>query len=185
MVPAVSAPLLEGATVDLDTRLGGNLVIDNPNTPSPDIPGLAEAELTGTVEERVRQVIEGFVNPAIASHNGSCELVAVEGDEAHVRLGGGCTGCGMAAVTLRQGIEAAIERHGAVQGRPTAGIALLENPWISLHDGRDALAVANGDRRIDIQLHSAAHELASHRLKAGVVVRLLGADVVRRERERR
>jgi Fe/S biogenesis protein NfuA len=108
VIPAVSAPLLEGATIDLDARLGGNLVIDNPNTPSPDIPGLAEAELTGTVEERVRQVIEGYVNPAIASHNGSCELVAVDGDAAHVRLGGGCTGCGMAAVTLRQGIEAAI-----------------------------------------------------------------------------
>jgi Fe/S biogenesis protein NfuA len=108
VVPQTSAVYLDGATIALDPKLGGGLVIDNPNTPSPGIPGLDEAVLEGSVEERVRQVVDVYVNPAIAAHRGSCEVVGVEDDAVHVRLGGGCTGCGMAAVTLRQGIEAAI-----------------------------------------------------------------------------
>jgi Fe/S biogenesis protein NfuA len=108
VIPQTSAAYLDGATIALDGQLGGGLVIDNPNTPSPDIPGLEEAVLEGTVEQRVRQVVDLYVNPAIAAHRGSCEVVGVESDAVLVRLGGGCTGCGMAAVTLRQGIEAAI-----------------------------------------------------------------------------
>jgi Fe/S biogenesis protein NfuA len=108
VVPQTSAAYLDGATIALDGQLGGGLVIDNPNTPSPDIPGLEQAVLEGTVEQRVRQVVDLYVNPAIAAHRGSCEVVGVESDAVLVRLGGGCTGCGMAAVTLRQGIEAAI-----------------------------------------------------------------------------
>ena len=108
VIPQTSAAYLDGATIALDGQLGGGLVIDNPNTPSPDIPGLEQAVLEGTVEQRVRQVVDLYVNPAIAAHRGSCEVVGVESDAVLVRLGGGCTGCGMAAVTLRQGIEAAI-----------------------------------------------------------------------------
>ena len=64
---------------------------------------------TGTVEERLTTVLERVINPSIASHGGRAELVAVEGeDTAYVRLSGGCVGCGMAAVTLSQGIEVAI-----------------------------------------------------------------------------
>jgi Fe/S biogenesis protein NfuA len=54
-------------------------------------------------------VIEQQINPAIAMHGGSAELVAVEEGTAYVRLGGGCVGCGMAAVTLSQGITVAIK----------------------------------------------------------------------------
>ena len=56
-----------------------------------------------------RQVLDQFINPSIAAHGGSAELIAVEGDVAYVRLGGGCVGCGMAAVTLSQGITVAIK----------------------------------------------------------------------------
>ena len=48
------------------------------------------------------------VNPAIAAHGGSAELVAVEDSSAILRLGGGCVGCGMVAATLKQGVESAI-----------------------------------------------------------------------------
>ena len=54
------------------------------------------------------QVLEEQINPAIASHGGYAELVAVEDSIAYLRMGGGCQGCGMAAVTLSQGIEVAI-----------------------------------------------------------------------------
>src|SRR6185503_16762667 len=78
VVPQTSAAYLDGATIALDGQLGGGLVIDNPNTPSPDIPGLEQAVLEGTVEQRVRQVVDLYVNPAIAAHRGSCEVVGVE-----------------------------------------------------------------------------------------------------------
>jgi Fe/S biogenesis protein NfuA len=61
------------------------------------------------VEQRVVQVLDQQINPSIAAHGGVAELVAVEGGTAYLRLGGGCQGCGMASVTLSQGIERAIK----------------------------------------------------------------------------
>jgi Fe/S biogenesis protein NfuA len=85
------------------------LTINNPNTPSPAIAtAMAQGDLTGSVAEKVIQVIDEAINPSIASHGGSVELVAVEDATAYVRLGGGCVGCGMATVTLSQGIESTI-----------------------------------------------------------------------------
>ena len=111
VVPRLDAPALDQATIAMDGKLGGGLVIENPKTPAPTSPALALPplpELQGDVGERVRQVLDVQVNPAIASHGGSAELVAVEDGSAYLRLGGGCQGCGMAAVTLKQGVESAI-----------------------------------------------------------------------------
>jgi Fe/S biogenesis protein NfuA len=109
VVPAADVPRVRGATIDWSSDLmQGGLLLLNPNTPSPTIEGAPPAELSGDVPERVMQVIEDHINPAIASHGGQAELVAVEDDTAYVRLGGGCVGCGMATVTLSQGIEVAI-----------------------------------------------------------------------------
>ena len=45
----------------------------------------------------------------IAMHGGRADLVAVDEDGvAYLRLSGGCQGCGLAAVTLSQGIEVAL-----------------------------------------------------------------------------
>ena len=54
------------------------------------------------------KVLEEQINPAIASHGGRADLVAVEESIAYLRLSGGCQGCSMAAATLSQGIEVAI-----------------------------------------------------------------------------
>jgi Fe/S biogenesis protein NfuA len=111
VVPRLDGPALDQATIAMDGRLGGGLVIDNPKTPAPaspalDLPPLPELE--GDLPDRVRQVLALQINPAIAAHGGSAELVAAEGDTAYVRLGGGCQGCGMAAMTLKRGVESAI-----------------------------------------------------------------------------
>ncbi len=53
----------------------------------------------------MRQVLAQQVNPAIASHGGGAELVSIDGSIAYLRLYGGCQGCGLAQVTLKQGIE--------------------------------------------------------------------------------
>lgn len=117
VIPAASVANMTGATLDM-TRdlLNPGMVITNPNRPpyepgggAPAISAPKPEDLTGTVEERVRSVLTDFINPSIAAHGGTAELVAVEDDTAYVRLGGGCVGCGMAAVTLSQGITVAIK----------------------------------------------------------------------------
>lgn len=102
---------LRGAVLDLSgDGAGPGLVMRNPNVPSPTLPGgeLDDLVLTGTPEEKVRTLLDERINPAIASHGGVAHLVAVDGSVAQLELGGGCQGCGLAAVTLRQGIERAI-----------------------------------------------------------------------------
>jgi len=114
VVPDGSRDFLEGATLDMGRDLlNPGLVLDNPNRPPAGAvsPEMAEAlgELTGTVEERVRTVLERQINPAVASHGGRAELVEVsESGVVSLRLSGGCQGCGMAAQTLRNGIEVAL-----------------------------------------------------------------------------
>jgi Fe/S biogenesis protein NfuA len=131
VVPHESVAKLHGATVDWsENRLGGGFVVINPNKPAPPpvplptlpmSPGAARpgpppppprpspaGGLDTDLARRVRAVLDRDVNPAIASHGGHAELAAVEGTTAYLRLGGGCQGCGMATVTLSQGIEVAI-----------------------------------------------------------------------------
>jgi Fe/S biogenesis protein NfuA len=109
VVPAADLARVKGGTIDWsDDATQGGLVLLNPNTPSPALAAPSPGELSGDVEQRVAQVITQHINPAIASHGGAAELVAVEDGTAYVRLGGGCQGCGMATVTLDQGIESAI-----------------------------------------------------------------------------
>ena len=61
--------------------------------------------LEGPLAERVKSVLDAEINPAIASHGGSITLVGVEGTEIYLEMGGGCQGCAMSRMTLRQGVE--------------------------------------------------------------------------------
>ena len=111
VIPADSVENLTGATLDVARDLlNPGLALDNPNAPSPRIATDGPPpDLTGPVAERVAQVLDHQINPAIAAHGGVAELVAIEAGIAYLRLGGGCQGCGMASVTLSQGIEQAIK----------------------------------------------------------------------------
>ena len=53
----------------------------------------------------VQDLLEREINPAVASHGGYFTLIDVKDDNVYVQLGGGCQGCGMVDVTLRQGVE--------------------------------------------------------------------------------
>jgi Fe-S cluster biogenesis protein NfuA len=55
--------------------------------------------------EQVAKVFDEQVNPMVARHGGNVELIDVQDAVVMLRMGGGCQGCGMADVTLRQGIE--------------------------------------------------------------------------------
>ncbi len=61
--------------------------------------------------ERVHDLFEQQVNPMVARHGGMVELIDVQDAVVLLRMGGGCQGCGMASVTLRQGIEGMLNEH--------------------------------------------------------------------------
>ncbi len=58
----------------------------------------------------VAELLETQINPAVAMHGGYIALVDVDEDTVYIRLEGGCQGCGMADVTLKQGVEVEIKR---------------------------------------------------------------------------
>ena len=56
-------------------------------------------------------MIDSKINPGVASHGGHVSLLDVKDGTAFIRLGGGCQGCGMVDVTLKQGIEVVIREE--------------------------------------------------------------------------
>ena len=61
--------------------------------------------------ERVSDLFEQQVNPMVARHGGRVELIDVQESVVLLRMSGGCQGCGMASVTLRQGIEGMLNQY--------------------------------------------------------------------------
>jgi Fe/S biogenesis protein NfuA len=100
--PKIDTGKLDGATLELTDQ---GLAMNNPNSPAPPTISAPAGDLSGPLVDRVQQVITEQVNPAIAAHGGGAELVSVDGTIAYLRLFGGCQGCGLAQVTLKQGIE--------------------------------------------------------------------------------
>lgn len=101
--PKADSGKLDGSILELTEQ---GLAMNNPNKPaSPDLSAPPAGDLSGPLVDRVQQVITEQVNPAIAAHGGGAELVSVDGTIAYLRLFGGCQGCGLAQVTLKQGIE--------------------------------------------------------------------------------
>jgi Fe/S biogenesis protein NfuA len=94
-----SAAYLDGVQVDYQYR-------------GPDVSGLGYLNPNplwhDERELQIQDIFDNEINPAIASHGGWVTLLGVEGTTAYVQLGGGCQGCGLADVTLKQGIEATI-----------------------------------------------------------------------------
>jgi len=101
LVEGQSVEKLRGATVDFVGQLvGGGFRIDNPNSVWDD-PLAAE----------IQSLIDSQINPGVASHGGFVELLDVKDNRVFVRMGGGCQGCGMASVTLKQGVEVLIKQQ--------------------------------------------------------------------------
>ena len=100
-VDGAAAPWLEGANIDYEPQATGGVL----NIRAPRIKGEVPGEDAGMIA-RVQYVLDAEVNPQIAAHGGRVSLVEVTADGVvWLRFGGGCHGCGMADVTLKQGIE--------------------------------------------------------------------------------
>ncbi len=95
-----SADDLQGAVIDYVEDLNSSgFKIDNPNTPTWDNPKA----------QKIQELIDERINPAVAAHGGQIELLNVEDEAIYIHMGGGCQGCGMANATLKHGIEAMIQ----------------------------------------------------------------------------
>ena len=106
-VADASEPWLGDASIDFEEdETGGQLTIK-----APGIKGTAPSS-GDSLEERVGWLLETEINPALASHGGRVALVEItEKMEVVLQFGGGCQGCGMADVTLKQGIEQTLTRN--------------------------------------------------------------------------
>tara|TARA_B100001559_G_scaffold304357_1_gene293749 strand:- start:264 stop:860 length:597 start_codon:yes stop_codon:yes gene_type:complete len=84
-----------------EESFGGQLTIKAPNTKSPII------DENSTIEERINYVIVNEINPGLAAHGGMVNLMEfdVEEGKAVLQFGGGCQGCGMADLTLADGVD--------------------------------------------------------------------------------
>ena len=85
----------------VDSLMGRGFKIDNPNK--------VPSHLKGTVAEKVQQIIDEKINPSVAAHGGNISLIDVKDNKVYLRFGGGCQGCGMVDVTLKQGVEVLIK----------------------------------------------------------------------------
>lgn len=106
LIDGESAERLDGATVDYverDGEEGFEVRAEEPATNGASAP-------EGPLAERVQKVIADEINPAIASHGGFITLRDVKDEIVYIEMSGGCQGCGMARVTLSQGVERMLKK---------------------------------------------------------------------------
>lgn len=99
--------VLDGASVDYVERVNESGFEVRPAEGA--VPSVADRRSgeapTGEIADRVRAVLDDQVNPAIAAHGGMISLVNVEDTDIYVEMSGGCQGCALSRMTLRQGVE--------------------------------------------------------------------------------
>ena len=96
-----SLDFIKDAVVDYSPdKFGGTLTIKAPNAK---LPQLNE---NASIEEKINYVLYSEINPSLASHGGEVSLVEVlDKETAVLQFGGGCQGCGMVDLTLKDGVE--------------------------------------------------------------------------------
>lgn len=111
LIPEASVEKLRGAELDMpQSPSQSGLVIRNPNRADP-LAGIS-IELTGDTSERVAQLLEHSINPALGAHGGYATLLGIDDDNnVYITMGGGCQGCSASALTLAQGIRKSIKEH--------------------------------------------------------------------------
>lgn len=127
LVDRESASRLEGATVDYVERDA----VSGFEVRNPRLEAAGAAARTGPIAERVQRVLDERINPGVAAHGGHITLVGVQENVVYLEMGGGCQGCGLARVTLRQGVERMIREAvpEVVEIRDVTDHAAGENPF--------------------------------------------------------
>ncbi len=99
LVDPETAPNLKDSTLDYkEDDFQRGFLIDNPNPMWKD-----------STAQAVQELLDTKINPGLASHGGFVALLDYEDDTAYITFGGGCQGCGLVDVTLKEGVEVAIK----------------------------------------------------------------------------
>lgn len=100
-VDELSAPYLEDAEIDfVSDKLGSQLTLKAPNAK------MRKVADDAPLLDRVEYQLQAQINPQLASHGGRVNLMEITEDGyAILQFGGGCNGCSMVDVTLKEGIE--------------------------------------------------------------------------------
>ncbi|ALT00080.1 Fe-S biogenesis protein NfuA [Lacimicrobium alkaliphilum] len=96
-----SAPFLEEAEIDFVTdQMGSQLTLKAPNAK------VRKVDDDAPLMERLNYMIDAEINPQLASHGGKIMLMEITpAGKAVLQFGGGCNGCSMVDVTLKEGVE--------------------------------------------------------------------------------
>ncbi|MBI2982313.1 MAG: NifU family protein, partial [Deltaproteobacteria bacterium] len=107
----LSGRLQEGVVdfVEAAGATGFKVSLPEAEIPTKSRPPLSGPDLSTPQVKRVQEILMREINPAIASHGGMARLVDVKENVVYLQFGGGCHGCGMVDVTLKQGIEKRIK----------------------------------------------------------------------------
>ena len=136
-VDAASTPYLDSAEIDYQTtETGGQLTVR-----APKLKGMPPAD-DAPLAERVRYLLDSEINPQIAAHGGRVSLEGItDSGVVTLRFGGGCHGCGMADVTLKQGIETTLRSRlpEITAVRDSTDHASGHNPYYRDHSGKSAV----------------------------------------------
>ena len=132
LVDEASVDRLNGAKVDfVETIQESGFQI----TPDPDAAKAAKESTgpEGELADRVSHVLDTEINPAIAAHGGVINLVDVQGTEIFIEMAGGCQGCSMSRMTLRQGVERMVSQSvpEVTEIHDVTDHASGENPYFS------------------------------------------------------
>ncbi|MBV7262226.1 Fe-S biogenesis protein NfuA [Photobacterium sp. WH24] len=113
-VDELSLPFLADAEIDFVTdKMGSQLTLKAPNAK------VRKVSDDAPLMERVDYMIQTQVNPQLAGHGGHVSLSEITEDGvAILQFGGGCNGCSMVDVTLKEGIEKQLlaEFEGELKG---------------------------------------------------------------------
>ncbi len=96
---------------------------------------LKNAPAEDVLRQKVQKFLDEQVNPAVASHGGYITLMDVQGKNLFIQMGGGCQGCGMASVTLREGVETSLRQNFPDLGEilDITDHASGDNPYYTAH----------------------------------------------------
>jgi Fe/S biogenesis protein NfuA len=98
LIDPETAPKIKDSTLDYqEDEFQRGFLIDNPNPVWED-----------STAQAVQELLDTKINPGLASHGGFVALLDYKDDTAFIGFGGGCQGCGLVDVTLKQGVEVTI-----------------------------------------------------------------------------
>lgn len=131
LIDADSAENMKGSTVDFkqDTFRSG-FMIDNPNPVWKD-----------PVAQSIQELLDTKINPSVGAHGGFVSLLNYDEGTAFIAFGGGCQGCGMVDVTLKQGVEVMIKEGitEVTEVVDTTDHSTGANPYYTSKQGESAL----------------------------------------------